>query len=294
MQLRPEFEVDDASTSIIVIDQPNIPYSRPNDDPIFHISTKSSGTRYLASNESIPVIGCADSTEIREVETGREFVLLGPLLYDKGAVSDLSKAYNIFLAGRDSDSTGLSDTSYNGNTFSRLSSTYDNAHLSHLHLLSLLLYSSTAASAIDIPRERTLEASRMIIGGVSLPLDPRQWRIEVEKIFKITLARVEVNMRAIAAGEGRDSDSTYDVLADFPTDYCAQMKIHAEGYKNINVIGLAGIMFLVASLWVLTLETKDSIVLLWLCTHIISLLVVRFWNSGKAVWLKQGEHNVIN
>ena len=72
------------------------------------------------------------------------------------------------------------------------------------------------------------------------------------------------------------------------------MKVHAEGYKNISVVGLAGVLFLVVSLWILTLETKEGIVLLWFYTHVISPLIVRWWNCVKAIWSRQRRHSFMD
>ena len=144
-------------------------------------------------------------TVIRETKTGREFVLLGRLLYDKGDIINPPDAYNM-LPEEDLTNSKLFGLFHGrSRSFLDLRPSLSTKALSHLRVLSSLLYSSTATSSLDSIGARALEASRMIIDSSSMPLHPQQWKVEAQKIFQISLARIEVNLRGFAEGEGKIS-----------------------------------------------------------------------------------------
>ena len=165
---------------------------------------------------------------------------------------------------------------------------YDNETLSTLHLLSMILCWSSIPDTAAANGYKAFDAFQKLVGWTSAPLSDHQWKVEAHRLFQTSLAKMHVALGAIAAGEGQGIGA-YNAMANYSTDYCSLMRVHMEGYKNISVIGLAGMIFLVSSLWVLTFETNDSIVLIWLFEHAICPLGRRIW--GYVCWVCRNASN---
>ena len=277
-QILPEFQVSHSTTSIISITPMGMLFASPSLDPIFQTEPESFYFRnssvpfYLSSARSTPVLGCTDRTTIYEIEKGREFVLLDGTLYD---ITKPLVKYEIFASGLGVDPVSGSPLTEARN-FSALSTLYSDETLSSLHLLSLVMYRSSASTSLTIGGN-VLDASQKLINSISSPLHRQQWKVEALRLFEISLAQLHLTLGVVATGRGKDDGFAYNALQNYSTDYCAMAKVHMEGYKNVSVVGLAGMMFLALSLWVLTMETGDDIVM----QKIFSKAMIPFW---RRVW----------
>jgi hypothetical protein len=139
-----------------------------------------------------------------------------------------------------------------------------------IKLLLLALDFSTACGSIQFRGVEALDAQSKISHMESQELAPEQWKIEVEKFFQVSLARIQVNAYDIVRGTAAAFDDYHDVL---PTRYrgiCNLVAIPTVGWKNLNVAGLVGAILGIALLWVISIKAKDEkrvdafiVILLW-------------------------------
>lgn len=110
----------------------------------------------------------------------------------------------------------------------------------------------------------------VIEGALSLPLDSQQWRLEVQKIFNISLARMQIEITEMTRTRTfRPEEHLKNFLNKSVADPCPMIKINADGWRNISVVGFAGMLILALGLWVVTMETGDTIVLIWLYQSVV-------------------------
>ena len=124
---------------------------------------------------------------------------------------------------------------------------------------------------------KNLDASDKIVSGVSLPLHPKQWMVEVHKVFAISLARMQRTIHIIAVGPEEETRGYRKVGRDWGFDLCGFTKVQTVGWKNINLMELIALMFLVLALWILMTKVGDGIVLMWLFADILSPVVKQTW-----------------
>lgn len=111
-------------------------------------------------------------------------------------------------------------------------------------------------------------------GPMSLPLDPHQWRLEAQKIFNISLARMQIEITEMARPRKiRPEDYLDNFFNQSLADPCPMIKINADGWRNISVVGFAGMLILALGLWLVTMETGDTIVLICLYQSSVEPLI---------------------
>jgi hypothetical protein len=132
---------------------------------------------------------------------------------------------------------------------------------------------------------RWLEASGKMAAGYtlelggypSLGLAENQWEIEAQKIFNISLARLQLNSWSIARGERIGDDiPEYDDLsvyrcakAECRKAFCGSVKIQGLGWKNISLFWFIALLLFSMSLAVGSVEIGKHLILVW---------------SAKAIW----------
>ena len=147
---------------------------------------------------------------------------------------------------------------------------YSDQEFTVLQLLCLALRFSDTASAISFVRNKWLDADSRVVdvpeGLMSLPLDPQQWRLEAQKLFNVSLARMQTEITEMT--RPRKIQPEKDLLENFfrnsTVDPCSMIMINADGWRNISVIGFAGMFILAIGLWLVTMVIGETIVLIWL------------------------------
>lgn len=105
---------------------------------------------------------------------------------------------------------------------------------------------------------------------MSLPLDPNQWQLEAQKLFNVTLARMQTEIigmtRAVEKGPNTYLENYFHNRSINP---CGMIKMNAEGWQNVSVVGFAGMIGLALGLWIVTMEVGGTIVLVWLYKSVV-------------------------
>ena len=252
--LRTDLVAPFAATSLFLVSKGGIRYYAKSDDPIFPAQSRAHTSWPLESRWSHlgiarTILGCVDEKYVRDRERKHEWYLIDGQLHDMAS----DRIWNITPPAL----VATNETPYSDTDFTAL------------QLLCLALRFSDTASAAQFVRSNWLDAASRVVHGIegdmSLPLDPFQWQIESHRLFNISLARMQTEIIAMT----RMSDiGSQDYLKNFfqnrSVDPCGLIKINADGWRNISIIGLAGMLGLALGLWLITLETGDTIVLVWL------------------------------
>jgi hypothetical protein len=127
-----------------------------------------------------------------------------------------------------------------------------------IKLLQQALDYSSACGSTQFRGADALDAQTKIAHMQSQTLAPEQWKVEVEKFFQTSLARIQLNTYDIARGTAAAYDDYRDVLPVGHRGICDLVAIPTVGWKNVNVVGLVGTVFCVAVLWVVSRRMRDQ------------------------------------
>ena len=189
--------------TIIFIRSRHIYYLSPRDDPIFPADkiVKEPSIReeyYENSLRHATVLACVDKTE-----------WLDPAKGENGWRS-LLESPNLDA----NDTTGI----YGG-----------------YMLMHLALFNSHTYASLRVRPESSLDAQSHITEGTALRLPEIQWEVEVERLFKISLARIQIDARNIARGELVKYQEYHKESSDDFTKICRGVFLfQSQGWTNIN------------------------------------------------------------
>lgn len=198
-----------STVSIVFIISQRIFYEEPSIDPIFPAlepQTLHGGTFWINPYGPGTVLACTDRTEWRDPST------TNPVWVQYMELPPSSDVSNTHVAGG-------------------------------VLLLQGALLSSDIFNALSYRLGSALNAQSRISAFASLPLAPEQWKIEVEELFKASIARILINVRDIARGAqakywGYKKVMNTEGLCD------DTYKMSTEGWSSVAVGW---------SLWVLTM-----------------------------------------
>lgn len=147
-------------------------------------------------------------------------------------------------------------------------------------MLAHSLVWSDTGNAIKQTSGEALEAQSNLIGGQSLILAEEQWKVEAERLFANSLARIQVTARNIARGPTDDLPPSRDLLEEQPAfrSICHIYKFRSTGWKNLSVAGFLGSFLAGTVLIVLSFPRKDTEEL-WIESYIVA-----FAKSCKQGW----------
>lgn len=199
------------------------------------------------------MLGCADAKEIRDSVSGKEWYLLNDQMHEKDSDEQWS-----LLDGNFSDlRPGPQQQPYPAQA------------LQTLRLLGLSLKFSDTKAAFTYQDPSVLDAQRRVLLIMSLPLDPEQWKIEARRIFEISLARMQGDILDIARGKGANEVSVSNLLGNSNAEICSMIKFQAVGWSNVSLVGFVSLLGLAFVLYLSTIEVGKSILLVWLCLHVL-------------------------
>lgn len=141
-----------------------------------------------------------------------------------------------------------------------------------IKLLLLALDFSTACGSTRFRGVEALDAQSKIAHMQSQELNSEQWKVEVEKFFQASLARIQLNAYDIVRGTAVAFDDYHDTLPVRYRGICNLVAIPTVGWKNINVVGLTATIFGVALLWIISRKVKDQ-------KRVDTLIVVLLWRN---------------
>ena len=158
-----------------------------------------------------------------------------------------------------------------------------------VYLLKRALDFSTSCGSVQFRQAEALDAQSKIAHSQSLPLLLEQWKVEAEKMFKTSLARIQLNVYDIVRGTPASYGGYHDVM---PTNYreiCKMVKIPVLGRTNINFWGLLGTVLAVALVWALSMRWKSAsgekmlmAVLLW--RNALAPVIRLIGDAGEGIW----------
>lgn len=117
----------------------------------------------------------------------------------------------------------------------------------------------------------------------SLPLATEQWKVEGEKMFQASLARIQLNVFDIVRGTASNFHGYMDIMPAEYRNICNMVKIPTSGWKNVNSIGFFGTMLAAGFVWIIGWKQQTgpgqddktlNLILIW-----------RNWLRKPTIWL---------
>ena len=156
---------------------------------------------------------------------------------------------------------------------------YSDTDFTALQLLCLALRYSDTASAVKFARSKWLDAASRVLsvpeGLMSLRLDKNQWQLEAQKLLNVSLARMQTEIFGMKRIEKTDPKAYLEnYFHNRSTNPCGLIKLHAEGWRNITVVGFVEMIGLALGLWIVTMDVGSTIVLVWLYKSIVEATLI--------------------
>jgi hypothetical protein len=223
MMLLPEFLAPNSEITLFFIRTMNIVYYGPNDDPIFPAAVNGTtpGAPIIWANplQRSSVLGCADMSEIRDMETGDIWI---PKAMDLNRFSSLDKERRNLLT-----------------------------------LLMISLWRSSTFHAVTSRPGSRFDVQSKLVGSLSQNLGHEQWKLEVRKMFETSLARIQGDVLDIVRGVGKDRPFARNALTEDNLSLCHIVKFQSVGWRNITLLWLVTLPTFSFVLWVLTIEVGN-------------------------------------
>jgi hypothetical protein len=223
MMLLPEFLAPNSEITVFFIRPMNIVYYGPNDDSIFpaavNITTPGAPIIWANPLQRSSVLGCADVSEIRDMETGNIWI---PKALDWNRLNFLDKERKNLFA-----------------------------------LLVISLWRSDTFNAVTSRPGSRFDVQTKLVGSVSQNLGHEQWKVEVRKMFETSLARIQGDVLDIVRGVGKDRPYARNVLTEDNMSLCHIVKFQSVGWRNITLLWLITLPIFSFLLWVLTIEVGN-------------------------------------
>jgi hypothetical protein len=238
----PEFTAGPYPVTLIFISSHNILYPQIRLDPVFPAQSRAKFPfgytgphKYYHNSTRATVLGCVDQYLICKDITGP--------CWTKENITSIPQAPK-----------------------NRTATVEENV----IKLLLLALDFSTACGSTQFRGVESLNAQSKISHMQSQDLAPEQWKLEVEKFFEVSLARIQLNAYDIVRGTAAAFDDYHNILPARYRGICTLVAIRTVGWKNLNVVGLVGSIFGIALLWIISRKAKDEkgedrfiVILLW-------------------------------
>jgi hypothetical protein len=189
-----------ASTTIINVISQKIFYEAPSDDPIFPVHTPATGFPGYYWNLAGPgtIMACMDHIQWRD-----------PSAPSSDPWLPIDQKPPGFTPPTDPTTRGA------------------------LEFMLSALNRSHTFGAFSTRTNAALDAQARIAGFASMPLAPNQWKVEVEKLFATSLARIQMEARNIARGVGARYPGS--VKANQSADFCLPLYMFNAGGGFVNI-----------------------------------------------------------
>ncbi|KAF8858997.1 hypothetical protein BDZ45DRAFT_371177 [Acephala macrosclerotiorum] len=216
-----EFTAGYYPVTLTFISSHTIFYPSIRDDVVFPAHTKAQFSDgypgpdlYYNNSTRAGVLGCVDQYQICESMNGR--------CWDNSNITSL-----------------LNEQSAKGSSKSQ--------YVTWLILIALKY--STSPGSIQFRGSEALDAQAKIAHMLSLPLAEKQWQVEAEKMFRTSLARMQLNLYDFVRGTAANYEGYENTLPVEHRAMCQMVTIPTVGWRNINFIGLLGTIFAVGIVW---------------------------------------------
>lgn len=228
-------------------------YPTPSDDPIFPADYPfnigdANKTFWLNSRKHSTVLGCVDAYEI--------------------CTADMLTCWNSTTLDRQDP---LSPETL---------PTFSSAEAGAAFLaIRLALIHSHIYNAIRMRAASALIAQSGFQDPISAALHPRQWQLELGKMFRTSLARAQIELVDIASGAWADTPGFVNHMNARQREYiCPMVAVQAAGKLGVSVRGLGLVLGLCAGVVLLSVNPGEELVVLGFVTTYAS----QGWEVGKA------------
>lgn len=230
--LKPEFETgDDTVTLVFIASDTEIPHSHPRSDPVFPADVKidlDTEDRWFRGNISTAWI--YNSTRAGVMACAESFRICSPSHAQCWGKKDIRENFS-----RNGRAAGVSRHS-----------TVPSSGLSKLqrqafYLTTAALKYSTAFDAMRYRRGQFLDANRHIGAASVLKLPKEQWKVEAQKLFNTSLARMQLDLHDLAWGKYADYEYVFNDVPDEFQDAHRLLIFPRQGYRNVDGLWLVTI-----------------------------------------------------
>lgn len=228
-------------------------YFHPRDDPVFPASesVKEGGQILYTSNITTTSLACVDNAQVCDPGSN--------ICRDQ----DIHWNYGESLPSPWPSNSSATETEW---------------------ALALLYYSLYFSSTMEAATTSRLDVTSKLRGS-PLVLPKEQWKVEARRWFEISLARMQDEVLNLAQGgsESRVFSSESQVVNVMPPEYrgmCHMVKFRSNGWRNVSVWGLFGVLFLAAGISLGSVKNGEETV--WLCVAARRIFIFLWWLCSRA------------
>lgn len=264
-----EFTSGSYPITMAFISSHDVFYPSLRNDPVFPAHTKAQlgpdypgPDLYFNNSTRAGILGCVDQYQVCESTRGR--------CWDNSNISSL-----------------LDEPSLQSDSEERYAK----------RLMLIALEYSSAVGSIQFTGSEALDAQAKIAHMLSLPLAEQQWQVEAERMFRTSLARMQLNIFDFARGTASKYEGYIDTLAVEDRRMCQMVKVPTVGWRNLNLVGILGTSFGVGFVWVISLKREDDskkkILVIVIIYRFMAKSAVCIWrnvlapvaiHSGRMLW----------
>lgn len=149
-----------------------------------------------------------------------------------------------------------------------------------IQLLLLAMDLSSTCGSVQYRGAEALDTQSKILDTQSLFHAKMQWVVKVEKLFRTSMARMQLTFFNVAPGTAAESDGYHGIMPDIYSAICDMIKIPVVGWTNFTLAGILGTCLAVVLVWVFSRKLTVSdrrilvVMLMWLAPQKIASIEV--------------------
>lgn len=151
---------------------------------------------------------------------------------------------------------------------------WDGAEEAYLAMFGLMY--SDFGDILSTKHGLLLNATQQIVGNkLSQALDPEQWKLEVRRLFDMSLLRTKMEILAVARGTRANMPNYINTMPPQYSGMCRKVIFVVRGYTNLSFAGIMCAVFLPV---LVGFEIREKLLLEWFFVGVswfIHSLVVR-------------------
>ncbi|KUJ14512.1 uncharacterized protein LY89DRAFT_784443 [Mollisia scopiformis] len=115
-----------------------------------------------------------------------------------------------------------------------------------------------SAGSTQFTGSEALDAQSKLNHMLSMQLADEQWKVEAEKMFQTSLARMQINLFDFVRGTAAGYPGAYNTLPPEHRGMCAMVEIPTVGWRNVNLVGFLGTIAALGVVWGVSRKRKDA------------------------------------
>ena len=236
----PEFSSDAGKVTLIFIQVIAMFYPSKSNDPIFpadYPSSVKNKTFWMNSLNHASVLGCAEEYEICDAK--------------------IALCWNSTLIEHEQSKRRI-DPSFDGT--SPVSSTrFSEEETATFLAIQLALIQSNLYNSIRMRGASALDAQYRYNDKISVALDSQQWKLELEKMFRVSLARAQIELVNIASGTWSKTPGFVNHMNPLQRHYvCKMVKVQTNEKNSVSFRGLVLLISICVIVAVMSITRKEE------------------------------------